>query len=234
MSENIEGQDDYAFATMSRELENDTDGAPGSSEGNSDSQRSFEDSQEEVRRLTEELAATKSRLDEVAPKLETVDRLQQAFNPIDDDTVRARQREEDIRQYDVDPVNSVNNAIDERMSSYGQRLDAMETKRVATDAMAKIDKEYSIDWGKHAGKIKEELGHMTPEFKKQNPSVAILRAARLAGVAKKKEKLPEFLSPGYTPEAQAKYEKSYSDKYNDSVMRGKQNSSPDVLDKLFN
>ena len=224
-------EDEYAFDNLTTELNQDNDDVPEKDEL-SDIQKinkRLDDKDTHIAQIEKENKLMRDQMELGRDDADTMNRMKEVFNPAPTGVTR----EEEIRKFDADPIAGVNSAVEERLSVFEKRMDSQEKATMAERAMSNIDRDYDVDWDNDAGKIKAQMKTFSPEYRNANPEKAIFQAARLAGVIRKKEKLPEFMGSGHmTPGMQKKYIKTQQDDFDASMDRGKLHEEPDILSKL--
>ena len=232
-TENQEPNDEYSFSNMTKSIldeETEVD-APSSSQSESDEGSQVGQELDRITQLQEELAEQRRIAEEANEKM---NRLSNALSDTKPEDKEQKEREERIRKFDVDPLTGVNNIVEEQVSSLRNEINSMKSTRIAQLAMDDIDKEWDVDWESNKQKIKHELETLNPEFRRNNPKAALLKAAQFAGVANKKDKMPMTLYPGSTPKEREKYIKSREEAYMDSIERGKQSSGGGSVLDMWN
>ena len=227
-----ENEDDYAFDSLTSEIDQDNGVAAEQEKELSDIEKinkRLDDKDAHIAKIEEENARMRDQMELGRDDANTMSRMKEVFNP----APQGVSREEEIRKFDADPITGMNSAIEEKLAGITQRMDKNDRSAMAERAMSSIDRDYDVDWDKDAGKIKAQMEIMSSDYKAANPQQAIFQAARLAGVIKKKEKLPEFAIGGQmTPKMQEKYVKTRQDDFDASMNRGKSHEEPDILSKL--
>ena len=229
---NLEEEDDYAFSSLADNLGRD-DSRGGPEDDGNNVNKTLAEERAKIKRLEDELAQQRELFNQSNSKIKTLDRLEKAFNPETEDERIAREREERIKNFDIDPLSGVDQIVSEKMTNLQNEISSLKSVRVAEKAMEEIDRDYDVDWGRNAQVIRDNMANLSAEYKSQNPKMAILKAAQMAGVLKRKEKMPHVLRPGATPAEIRKYQMTREEEYANSILRGKEGAMPKVLDELW-
>lgn len=93
-----------------------------------------------------------------------------------------------LRQFEEDPIAVINMLVAQKLTEVDEKVTKSEVNNTIDRAMREIDKEYEIDWEKNYQKIIPLLNEFDKETRMRNPKDILVKAARLAGVIKKRDK----------------------------------------------
>ena len=131
-------------------------------------------------------------------------------------------------RFDEDPLTVMEEMMDERFAKLENRVDLNTTQHSVKDAMRIIEKEYDIDWDKHAEKVVAELENVSEKLRKKDKRKALLKAMNLAGVLKKRDKSSPPYVEGGSGAPIKKQKDDEAQKWKDRVF-GKKKKSENVF-----
>ena len=192
------------------------------------------DKDEFIRQLQEENNVFKKDIEGLKSNSEYVDKLKGVFGSDEAETTRIK-RDAMTREFDLDPIRYSEDIARSEVESLRQEVRTSQNVGHAERAMRSIDMDYDVDWERNKMVIKEEMNNFSQDYIKKDFKKAILRAAILTGVAKKREGVPEyFAAGGMSPTQMAKAQQTDADKYKNNIFMGKKQSNNDVMSKLQN
>ena len=170
------------------------------------SKKDYKELMDKLSKVTSTPSLDNDKLEKVMENNKIVEAMKAAILP-NEGEMKATERRKLEEAFDANPIDFMKQIVRDEISGVEARQTQSEVRAFANEVVAKIDKEYAVDWDKDGKKIASELALMDPGYKQKDPKGATIKAMKLAGVGTKRAtpvNFPYFEPSNYSSADQMK------------------------------
>ena len=168
------------------------------------SQESKNKSDDRIAKLEKRLKDSQEFIRQQGETIKGLENFKKRLTEEPEDEKKKREELELRSRFDDDPISAMDEMIERKMDKklsgmkdLEEKVDLNSTTNTVRDAMRQIEKDYEIDWDKHSKKVIAELDNVSEDLRKKDKKKALIKAMKLAGVLKKRDKSsPTYIEGG--------------------------------------